>query len=354
DGGDGALAGTQYDAYRAAFDVAAANVGVGNAAIVQAKATVTQYEAAFKRVERNLSYCTIKSPVKGVIIDRRVNIGQTVVASLNAPSLFLIAKDLTRIQVWVAVNEADISSIHPGQAVTFTVDGIPNRTFVGQVGKTRLNAQMTQNVVTYTVEVNTNNLDGKLLPYMTANVQFDTGRRTDVLLVPNAALRWTPRLELVAPDYRAEAEKILARAGRTGRATSRPDRADAGAGTGISTRPDHPRHGGSPTTGQDQPTGRGVVWVEVSPALVKPIRVTTGLTDGALTEISGGELAEGARVVVSEAMPGAASAGGGPAVGGGGSPFAPQMPSRRPANAGSGTGSGGAPGGAGGGRPGGQ
>ena len=99
-----------------AYDIAKANLAVGNAAIVQAKEAVAQAEATLQRAEQNLDYCTIKSPVKGVIIDRRVNIGQTVVASLNAPSLFLIAKDLKRLQVWVAVNEADIGSIHPGQA----------------------------------------------------------------------------------------------------------------------------------------------------------------------------------------------------------------------------------------------
>ena len=119
---------------------------MGRAAILQARASLAQAEAVLRRAQRNLGYCTIKSPVKGVIVDRRVNIGQTVVASLNAPSLFLIAKDLTRMQVWVAVNEADIGKIHPGLPVTFTVDAFPGETFRGEVGKVRLNASMTQNV----------------------------------------------------------------------------------------------------------------------------------------------------------------------------------------------------------------
>ncbi|MEJ2661257.1 MAG: efflux RND transporter periplasmic adaptor subunit, partial [Desulfobacteraceae bacterium] len=131
-----------------------------------------------------------------------VNIGQTVVASLNAPSLFLIAKDLTRMQVWVAVNEADIGKIHPGQAVTFTVDAFPGVTFTGSVGKVRLNASMTQNVVTYTVEIVTDNRDGRLLPYLTANVQFELQRVEDALLAPNTALRWRPRDDQLAPSYR--------------------------------------------------------------------------------------------------------------------------------------------------------
>src|SRR5207249_10591519 len=116
---------------------------------------------------------------------------------------FLIAKDLKRMQVWVAVNEADIGSIRAGQPATFTVDAFPGRVFNGQVGKVRLNASMTQNVVTYTVEVTTDNSDGKLLPYLTANVQFEVHRRADVLTVPNVALRWTPQQDQVSPAARA-------------------------------------------------------------------------------------------------------------------------------------------------------
>ena len=172
-----------------------------------------------QRAQRNLGYCTITSPVKGVIIDRRVNIGQTVVASLNAPSLFLIAKDLTRMQVWVAVNEADIGKIHPGQPVTFTVDAFPGETFQGEVGKVRLNATMTQNVVTYTVEIVTDNSNGRLLPYLTANVQFELDRRGNVLLVPNAALRWTPPADQVAPEFR---EAVASSGERPGQTPGRP------------------------------------------------------------------------------------------------------------------------------------
>ena len=141
----------------------------------------------------NLGYTTIKSPVRGVIIDRRVNIGQTVVASLNAPSLFLIAKDLRRMQVWASVNEADIGHIRLDMPVRFTVDAYAGETFHGKVTQIRMNATMTQNVVTYTVVVTTDNSNGKLLPYLTANVQFEMDQRSDVLLVPNAALRWKPQ-----------------------------------------------------------------------------------------------------------------------------------------------------------------
>ena len=133
-----ALAASSYDAYRSAYATTKASVAVAEAAIEQAHATVAQAQAVLQRAQRNLGYCTIRSPVNGVIIDRRVNIGQTVVASLNAPSLFLIAKDLKRMQVWVSVNEADIGNIHPGQPVSFTVDAYPDQIFRGEVGKVRL------------------------------------------------------------------------------------------------------------------------------------------------------------------------------------------------------------------------
>jgi HlyD family secretion protein len=222
---------------------------------------VAQAEAALKRARTNLGYCTIKSPVKGVIIDRRVNIGQTVVSSLNAPSLFLIAKDLTRLQVWAPVNEADIGHIHPGQPVTFTVDAYPGQVFTGEVGKVRLNATMTQNVVTYTVEVTTDNTSGKLLPYLTANLQFEVSRQHDVLLVPNAALRWYPQPQEVAPDVRA------AQATR-----ERGPHGTDGASEGRSTR--------------------GTVWVQDG-QFVRPLVVKTGLSDGTMTAIQGTASQEG-------------------------------------------------------------
>ncbi len=279
-----ALAPSAYDQYKASFEISQANLEVARAAIAQA-------QAALNRAQRNLGYCTIKSPVKGVIIDRRVNIGQTVVASLNAPSLFLIAKDLRRIQVWVSVNEADIGNIHAGQPVTFTVDAFPGQMFHGQVGKVRLNASMTQNVVTYTVEVSTDNTDGKLLPYLTANVQFITGNRENVLTVPNVALRWVPRADQIAPDARQAVQ-----------AANGP-----------------PGHGMSAKTplGKDEP--QGTIWVEQG-NFVRPVKVSTGLTDGTVTEVNGSDLSTGMQVVIGDQS--ASVAGGSD---GGPSPFTPQI-----------------------------
>src|SRR5438132_7373952 len=199
-----ALSQTDYDAYEAAYEIAKSNVAVGEASVTQAEKGVAQAQQTLGRSQRNLGYCTIKSPVKGVIIDRRVNIGQTVVSSLSAPSLFLIAKDLNKMQVWASVNEADVGNLRPGQPVTFTVDAFPSRTFIGTVGKVRLNATMTQNVVTYTVEILTDNSDGTLLPYLTANVTFSVAKHENGLHVPNAALRWSPsQPEMISPDSRS-------------------------------------------------------------------------------------------------------------------------------------------------------
>ena len=274
-----ALAASSYDAYKSAYETAKANVAVGEAAIAQAKAAVAQAEAALRRSQRNLSYCTIKSPVKGVIIDRRVNIGQTVVSSLNAPSLFLIAKDLKRMQVWVSVNEADIGNIRPGQAVSFTVDAYPGEVFNGEVGKVRLNANMTQNVVTYTVEVTTDNSSGKLLPYLTANVQFELSHSSNVLLVPNVALRWSPRPEQVAAEFRTASSDSTHRNGNNynGKKSSSNHSAET-----------------SPAS-----NGHGIIWVQQGD-YVRPIKVRVGPSDGTVTEVEDKELQEGLQVIFGE------------------------------------------------------
>ncbi len=268
-----ALAQTVYDQYQATYETAKANLAAAMAAVEQQVAAVAQAQANLDTAKYNLDYCTIKSPVKGVIVDRRVNIGQTVVSSLSAPSLFLIATDLKRIQVWVSVNEVDIGSIAKDQPVTFTVDAYPNQIFEGRVGKIRLNAAMTQNVVTYTVEVNTPNDDGKLLPYLTANAQFKIGRSQGVLLVPNAALRWSPR-----PDQIALGPQLASHHTQGG-ALNR----ESGGGSGT---------GGAPQT-------HGTIWVDEG-KFVRPVDVNVGLSDGMVTGVESNDLTEGMRVVVGE------------------------------------------------------
>ncbi len=254
-----------HDTAKANYEVAKANVSVANSGVAQATADL-------EKAQRNLEFCTINSPVSGIIIDRRVNIGQTVVASLNAPSLFLIARDLTRMQIWVAVNEADVGRIKPGGPVTFTVDAYPGREFQGTVGKVRLNATMTQNVVLYTVEINIENTDKLLLPYLTATVRFQLNCQTNALIVPNTALRWNPSsVAEIAPD---------ARPGNS-----------AGSPANDAPDADPPR--------KEQGQSRKTLWIKDG-EFVRPIEVIAGTTDGAHTAITADALREGQEVVTGE------------------------------------------------------
>jgi len=249
----GAISVSEYDVAKADFEIAQANVEIG-------KATIRQNKALVNTARINLGYCVIKSPVQGTIIERRVNIGQTVVASLNAPSLFLIAKDLSKMEVWTSVNEADIGKIKLDMPVRFNVDAHEDEVFRGTVTQIRMNAQMSQNVVTYTVVITTDNSDGLLLPYLTANVHFEIETRSNVLLVPNVALRWSPDASQLAPSV---SRTIL-----------------------------------------DEPVarkeGKGRVWVTDGDNLVRPIDVAVGATDGSITEISGNDLKEGLLIVIGE------------------------------------------------------
>lgn len=316
-----ALAETDYDNYKATYEISKANVAVDAASIVQAQSAVTGAEASLRSAQKNLDYCTISSPVRGVVIDRRVNIGETVVSSLNAPSLFLIAKDLKKMQVWASVNEADIGNIHPGQRATFTVDAYPGQTFIGAVGKVRLNAQMTQNVVTYTIEVTTDNSSGRLLPYLTANLQFEVADEKDVLMVPNAALRWAPQPELIAPDVREAMAQNTGGPGQGAGPATAPASADPTSQPGPTSRPGGGGHHGGTGMHGGRGTGqttRGTVWVRDG-QYVRPISVREGITDGFDTKIEGPDVKEGMEVVVADFQPSESSAQGQT------NPFTPQF-----------------------------
>jgi HlyD family secretion protein len=220
------------------------------------EADIATSEAALQHAQVNLRYCTITSPVDGVVIDRRCNVGQPVTASLNAPSLFLLARDLKKLQVWVSVPETDIGGVMPGQRLQFSVRAFPKKLSEGRVAQIRLNATMTDKVVTYTVTADVDNSDRKLLPYLTAEVAIVVGERKAVLRVPNAALRWRPQFEHVVAEDRPAYTRL-----------ARDD--------------------------------RSVVWV-AQKGLVRMVRVKTGLTDGTQTEIVEGDLEEGAKVVTGE------------------------------------------------------
>jgi HlyD family secretion protein len=265
----GGIAQAEYDQFKATFEVAQANVEVS-------KANIGVAQANLKYAQTNLNYTTVSSPVKGVVVDRRVNVGQTVVASLSAPSLFLIAKDLSKMEVWATVNEVDVGKIKVGQDVKFTVDAYPGRVYHGKVVPqgnlaARLNATMNQNVVTYTVVVSADNADGALYTYLTANLSFIVADRKDALLVPNAALRWQPSKQLVAPDVLESFNRLKGK-----------------------------KHSVTDPDSQDH----GFVWVKGDDGLLRYVELRTGFTDGVSTEVlerlSGPDLPEHAEVIVGE------------------------------------------------------
>lgn len=169
-----------------------ADLDQSQTAVESARAQVTSARAALQRAETNLRYATIQSPIDGVVVSRDVDVGQTVAASLSAPTLFTIAQDLTRMQLEAAVDEADIGQVKVGQTANFTVDAYPSRSFKGTVHQVRLAPETVQNVVTYTVIILVENDDLTLLPGMTANVTVDVDEARDVLKVPSTALRFRP------------------------------------------------------------------------------------------------------------------------------------------------------------------
>ena len=301
-----ALAQTTYDSYKATDETAKAQVAVGQAAVKQAQAAIAQAEADQFRAKRNVNYCVITSPVDGTVIDRRVDIGQTVVSSLNAPSLFLIGTDMSKMQIWVSVDEADIPRIKEGMPVLFDVDGI-NHTFQGTVNKVRWNATMTQNVVTYTVEVNADNPEGTLIPYRTANVRFLVSELKDVLLVPDAALLWRPKNF----DPSTVPGLAAAPAGAAGSAAASGSAAGSG-GTGRGGRRGANGQGGNAGGKPKQ----SLVFV-LENGQPKPVVVQTGITDEVNTAIMGGDLKESDIVITGQPV---ADQGGS---GGTTNPFAP-------------------------------
>ena len=227
------------------------------------EAQLAQAKAAADKDRVNLGYTTIRSPVSGVVVDRVVDLGQTVAASLQTPTLIKIAQDLSEMRIDSSFAEADIGKIRPGQKVRFTVDAFPNRSFQGEVQQIRLNPTSQQNVVTYNVRVSLSNPEHILLPGMTAYVSIVVASRQDVLLVANAALRFKP----------------------TDAAGNRKPPADS--------------TGEAKDKGRKRDTASGTVYVVEGDAL-KPVNVQLGITDNRNTEVIGGDLQAGDRVVIGE------------------------------------------------------
>lgn len=278
-----AIPKSDYDLAAANYQMAMANVDVG-------KAVITQNEAARDMDLKNFEYTTINSPVKGVVISRRVNVGQTVVSNMSASSLFLLAKDLRHMEVWALVNEADVGRVHehPNMPVRFTVDAYPNDVFTGRVEQVRLNAQSAQNVILYTVVVSFENPELKVLPYMTASLLFDVERRDKVLRVSNTALRWKPRLEQVVPDLRDAVADSLADKEKGSEKDASPEKKTVAEKTIANFGKPH--------------DNSGRLWVADGP-FVRPIEIKKGISDGYVTEVSGPEVKDNMEVVLGEKSP---------------------------------------------------
>jgi len=251
----GIVAQSDFDAAQTAYDSALTGIKTAEAGIIQTR-------GAFMQAETNLKNSVIRSPVDGVVISRSIDVGQTVAASFQTPTLFSIAQDLTKMQIDTSVDEADISRARLDQAATFTVDAYPDRTFKGRVVQIRSAPITVQNVVTYIVVVQVDNKELQLKPGMTANVSIETGRRDGVLKLPSAALRFRPK---------SDADRKQDKAGQ------RP----AGAGKG--------KAGGAQ---------QKVYLLKENKPVAVP--VTTGLGDASYIELVEGGLKEGDQVIIEQ------------------------------------------------------
>lgn len=242
-------------------------------ALRSAKAQLDSARGLEKRDQTNLNFTIIRSPVSGVVVNRVVDVGQTVAASFQTPTLIQIAQDLSKMQIDTSFAEADIGNIKVGQKAKFNVDAFPNRNFEGVVKQVRLNATNTSNVVTYDVVVSVDNSDQALLPVMTAYVNIAVAHRDDALLVPNAALRYKPKF--------ADADTTSGGQKKNGGANRKKGKGD------------------------DLSAGKIYILKDGKPTLQ---RVHVGITDGRFTEITSPNLEVGTKVIVGDAQGDASSA----------------------------------------------
>src|SRR3989441_723868 len=328
-----------------AIQAAIAQLRVAEAMLESARAQVEQKDAALKQAQVDLDHTTISAPVDGVVVSRQVDVGQTVAASLQAPVLFTIAQDLTKMQVETSVDEADIGRVKLNDQATFTVDAFPNETFVGRVTQIRKAAQVVQNVVTYTVVVAVDNPSGRLLPGMTANVKLVVAEKSSVLKLPNAALRFRPaggdavvpsgspggapasgqpsleqtrdrlvrdlklsadqqkKLEPILPDSRKQFMALqssgLAEPDRRARGQKLRDAARVRIREILTPEQQTRYDEMSGVSGDDRRGGiAGRAWLLGPDGKPAPVQLTLGLSDGTFTEILRGDLKEGQEVIV--------------------------------------------------------
>jgi HlyD family secretion protein len=265
---------------QADYDTASSNAEAAQATVEAASGSVEQARAALHQAQVNLAYTDILSPTKGVVISRNVDVGQTVAASLQAPTLFVIAEDLAKMQVDTSVAEADVGRLKAGMPASFTVDAYPSEVFRGTVRQIRNAPQTVQNVVTYDAVIDVDNAELKLKPGMTANVTFVYAEKDDVLRLPNAALRFRPTPEMLA-------------AARPGAGSGNAGAARGGQAPGPGGR--------SPARGAEAHDQR-TIWIlrDGKPA---PVRIRIGISDGSLTEVAEGEVQPGDPVITDAVGP---------------------------------------------------
>ena len=267
---------------QADFDQAQANADSAKASVAQAKATLAQ-------ALTDLRNSKIVAPIDGVVVDREYDVGQSVAASFQAPTIFTIAQDLTKMQVSADVSESDIGMCKVGQPVRFNVDAYPDQAFRGTISQIRLNATVNQNVVTYPVIIDVPNPDQALRPNMTANVTIDVAVAHDVLRIPNAALRFRPEETAGASNASNAPASTEERAARSG---------SGGKGPGAAMR-QFDQTSGSGAARRARKPGQTVYEIAASGlGDLKPIDIKTGITDGRYTQVLGGDLSEGATVVI--------------------------------------------------------
>jgi HlyD family secretion protein len=293
-----AQAAAQVEQAQAQAQQSQGQVVTAQAQVQNAAAQVEQARAALQLAEINLQHTTITSPIDGVVVSRDVNVGQTVAASLSAPTLFTIAQDLTQMQVIANIDQADIGLVEQAKSVAFTVDAFPAEEFKGTIQQMRLNPQNVQNVVTYNVVIDVSNPEQKLKPGMTANLTVTIDERNDVLKVPNSALRFTPQAT----------DAAQARSGNSnGQRRNAGQRQNANGGDAASQQTDganaqQQRGQFARATEPVLPGQTRRVWVLGANGKPEPRRIKVGLTDGSSTEVVEGDLREGDVVITGQTV----------------------------------------------------
>ncbi len=282
----------QLDLAKANYDSASAAVNGADASVTQAAAQVSQKQAAVEVAQTNLNYTVIRSPIDGTVVARNVDVGQTVAASLQAPTIFTIAQDLSKMWVYAKTDESDVGNIKVGKPVTFKVDAFPKDTFHGVVSQVRMNATTVQSVVTYDTIIEFANPELKLFPGMTAYVTIPVATVQNVMKLPNTALRYKPPMT---------PEEILAVYKQYG--IDSRERKVASSGVGVVEASETPTAQNSQRAPK---TDSAVVWKLHADKTMEPVKVSLGITDHAYTEVLGilkGALKDGDEVVIRSVLP---------------------------------------------------